>query len=137
MTDSVPAAIRGSIGTIFQINICGFILVAELINYAFHPDASDTNLHEPEWAWKTQFAFSALPGLVLFILSFIMHESPVYLAALDEQSRGALYGTVEETKMDSVASENGDVPSPASAIVPATVEKEGWGVLFSMKNIKW
>jgi len=33
VTDAIPAATRGSIGTIFQINICAFILVAEIVNY--------------------------------------------------------------------------------------------------------
>jgi SP family galactose:H+ symporter-like MFS transporter len=33
VTDSVSAATRGSVGTVFQINVCAFILLAEIINY--------------------------------------------------------------------------------------------------------
>lgn len=140
VTDAVPVNIRGSIGTIFQINICGFILVAELINYAFHPDASDTNMHESEWAWKLQFAFSALPGLFLFLVSFIMHESPVYLESLGEHER--LHHHPIDSSLETISADHGVLDAARASSSPAapgggSVRKLGYKELFSLPNMKW
>jgi len=89
VTESVPANVRGSIGTVFQLNVCGFILLAQIVNFAFHPDASDTNIHISEWKWRLQLAMSFLPGFAAFIISFLMMESPVYLQTVDEQTMRA------------------------------------------------
>ncbi len=46
VTDSIPAATRGSIGTIFQIGICAFILVSQIINYVRHFSKQHRCMHD-------------------------------------------------------------------------------------------
>jgi Na+/melibiose symporter-like transporter len=134
VTDAIPPATRGSIGTIFQINICAFILVGEIVNYACHPDASDTNVFIPEWKWRIQLALSALPGLAMVIVSFIMHESPVYLQSLNEKegllSAGGMTPVASGSMSDDSELQRPDISSNS-------VEKQGWGALFSRPNLKY
>lgn len=127
-----------------QINICAFILVAEIINFAFHPNASDVHVHIDEWKWRLQLAFSAIPGLALLILSFIMHESPAYLQSLADQERLVNYGVGGGAGANGnghlaavVASDELGRTTPSYSDASAPAEKQGWGVLFSRQNIKW
>ena len=140
VTDAIPAATRGSIGTIFQINICAFILVGEIVNYLFHPDASDTNIYIPDWKWKLQLTLSAAPGLFLWVLSYVMHENPVYIAKIEEAEAKAS-GVVgmagagsEHSQMISVTI---DSASAVLALGNETPVKAGYRELFSGRNLNW
>jgi len=147
VTDAIPEATRGSIGTIFQINICGFILVAEIINYLCHmsPDTHDISI--PKLNYKLQLASSALPGLVLLVLSYIMHESPVYLASAAANNGRAIVGQYENGSMS--PSTSGALPNDTSMnslaldsaesghIAAQKEEAAGWGELFSRPNLKY
>jgi MFS family permease len=93
VNDAIPAATRGSLGTIFQISVCAFILVGEICNYAFHPDENKDNIHVDEWKWKLQLGLSAAPGLFMLAVAIVMHESPVYLARLSERQRRSSIST--------------------------------------------
>jgi len=93
---------------VFQIFICGSILVAELTSYAFNQ--SNANLL-PDWNWHIQFGLCVIPGAVLIILSRIMPESIAFKAA---------------------------AMSPMHADDEAAVEGGSqWGALFSGSGLRW
>jgi len=50
-------------------------MLAQLSNYLFHQDIS---LSLSDEAWRIQFALGAIPGLLLFLYSFVVPESPKY-----------------------------------------------------------
>lgn len=137
VNESVPAAIRGSIGTVFQINICAFIFVAEVVNFAFHPNASDTNIYLASWKWRLQLALVAAPGLMITVLSFIMHESPAYLASLADHE--PLATGPESSKLSTMVPDHADIvlESGDSAFPVESHEKLGWGDLFSRQHFRW
>jgi SP family arabinose:H+ symporter-like MFS transporter len=146
VNDSVDKSVSGSIGTIFQINICAWILLAQIVNYVCHPGASKTDVHVDEWNWRLQLALSAVPGLMMLVLSFIMHESPVYLQTLADKERlldggsGGLSpvasaGLSDDTEFQNSAKLNND-----GGVVAAADEKPkvlGMRDLFTRENIKY
>jgi len=93
---------KGKLGTVFQIFICGSILVAELVSYAFNQ--SNANLL-PAWNWHVQFGLCLIPGALLVLLSRIMPESVGFKAPSpmspsmhdnedDEAGAGSQWGTL-------------------------------------------
>jgi len=144
VNDSVDAAVSGSIGTIYQINICGFILVAEIINYVCHPDASKTNVHITEWIWRVQLACSAAPGLALFLLSYIMHECPTFLKGLADRERlvdnGGLTPVASAALSDDAElnhSANGGALVSRDGVSVPVEAKAGMRELFKSENLKY
>jgi len=66
---------RGRLGSLFQISVCFTIMLAQLSNYLFHPNMSESL---SDMAWRVQFAMGAIPGLLLLLYSFVVPESPKY-----------------------------------------------------------
>ena len=99
---------KGRLGTVFQIFICGSILVAELTSYAFNQN-NDNLL--PAWNWHIQFGLCLIPGAILMILSRIMPESIAFKAA----------------SMSSMHDEDDAVAGVGSQ----------WGTLFSSVGLRW
>ena len=109
---------RGKLGTVFQIFICGSILVAQFINFAFN-QANSINI--PAWNWHLQFGLCALPGVLLVILSQLMPESASFLA-----KASALASPIN--------------PAPAGDESPTTAAPSAagqWGLLFSGSGLRW
>jgi len=102
------------------------------------------------WNWRLQLSLSAFPGLAMLVLSFIMHESPVYLASANANNGRAIdsYGSHAEsnttmspdargalpndTSMNSLALDSESQHVAALKEVPA-----GWGELFSGPYLKY
>ncbi len=68
ISESVPAARRGMLVSIYQLAITLGILGAYLVGYAF----SDS--------WRTMFAVGMIPGLALFVGMMFMTDTPRWLA---------------------------------------------------------
>ena len=91
---------KGKLGSVFQVFICGSILVAELTSYAYN--MNNNNLL-PDWNWHVQFGLCIIPGLLLVVLSRIMPESTAFKAAAmssmhdnedESMSGGSQWGTL-------------------------------------------
>ncbi len=75
-----PAAKRGRLVGLFQLNVVGGILLAYLSNYL----VSHVSLGPAEWRWKLGIA--ALPALAFFLALFTIPQSPRWLVAAERSS---------------------------------------------------
>ena len=88
---------KGKLGSVFQVFICGSILVAELVSYGMNQDNSNAL---SAVNWHIQFGLCVIPGVVLVVLSRVMPESVNYKAASlqerggDEEAQASQWGTL-------------------------------------------
>eukprot|EP00735_Rhodelphis_limneticus_P007212 TRINITY_DN19718_c0_g1::TRINITY_DN19718_c0_g1_i1::g.3290::m.3290 TRINITY_DN19718_c0_g1::TRINITY_DN19718_c0_g1_i1::g.3290 ORF type:complete len:473 (+),score=111.48,sp/P15729/GLCP_SYNY3/29.62/9e-52,Sugar_tr/PF00083.19/4.5e-83,MFS_1/PF07690.11/4.9e-17,MFS_1/PF07690.11/2.6e-07,TRI12/PF06609.8/0.36,TRI12/PF06609.8/0.00068,MFS_2/PF13347.1/0.011,MFS_2/PF13347.1/0.00084,MFS_2/PF13347.1/1.3e+02,Fanconi_A/PF03511.9/1.5e+04,Fanconi_A/PF03511.9/0.32 TRINITY_DN19718_c0_g1_i1:62-1420(+) len=91
-------SVRGRVGCVLQIAICSSILFAQVTNYLFNlneescedmDDKDDFLFNEQRWRWRLQYGLGAIPGALLFLYSFVIPETPVYLEmAREAESHG-------------------------------------------------
>ena len=89
-----PAAVRGKFVSINQLTIVLGILLAQLANWqigTYFTSGSET-LSETsvEWAWRWMFWAELVPAGLFFILSFLIPESPRWLAAVSRKENAGL-----------------------------------------------
>jgi len=104
--------LKARLGTVFQIAICGAILVAQVTNWAFN---TKDEKQIPEWKWRAQLGLGALPALALFVWTRFIPESPAWpvRANKDEQDEGHV------------------------GLLHAPPGKSAWSVLLSLAGLKW
>lgn len=78
IAESVPAAVRGRMVSLYQLAIVLGILLAYLANYLLN------DLGENSWRWM--FASQALPALLFFICLFLVPETPRWLISNNRES---------------------------------------------------
>ncbi|EME17583.1 sugar porter family MFS transporter [Rhodococcus triatomae] len=76
-----PAAIRGRLGSMYQLAIVLGIAISQLVNYALHEaaggDARGTLAGIEAWQWM--LALEAIPALLYLLMTFPIPESPRFL----------------------------------------------------------
>ena len=79
-----PASVRGRFVSLNQLTIVIGILAAQLVNWQigdyFMPDKDVLSPHSIDWAWRWMFWAELIPAGLFFILSFMIPESPRWLA---------------------------------------------------------
>jgi SP family sugar porter-like MFS transporter len=79
-----PAPVRGRFVSINQLTIVLGILAAQLANWQigkyFMPDSDLLSADAVGWAWRWMFWAELIPAGLFFILSFVIPESPRWLA---------------------------------------------------------
>lgn len=79
-----PASVRGKFVSLNQLTIVLGILAAQLVNWQIgNQYTSGTDTITPEgiaWAWRWMFWMELIPAGLFFVLSFIIPESPRWLA---------------------------------------------------------
>ncbi len=79
-----PASVRGKFVSINQLTIVLGILMAQLANWQigeyFTAGGETLSAESIEWAWRWMFWAELVPAGVFFILSFVIPESPRWLA---------------------------------------------------------
>jgi glycosidase/MFS family permease len=74
IAEQAPTDISGKMGTLYQINVCVFVLFAELINFWFNPTSTDDI---PSEIWQVQFGLGAVFGFAaVFYGLFYLPEPP-------------------------------------------------------------
>lgn len=83
-----PAHLRGRLVSLNQLAIVFGILLAQVVNWLIaRPVLRGTSAHEillswnGQWGWRWMFAVTAIPSVCFLISSFLVPESPRWLAA--------------------------------------------------------
>ncbi len=84
IAEVTPASIRGRFVSLNQLTIVLGILAAQIVNWAiarhFTVGGETLNPQSLEWAWRWMFWVGAVPAIIFFGLSFVIPESPRWLA---------------------------------------------------------
>lgn len=84
IAEVAPAPIRGRFVSLNQLTIVLGILAAQVANWAiaryFSIGGEMLNPRSLEWAWRWMFWVGALPAMLFFVASFVIPESPRWLA---------------------------------------------------------
>lgn len=84
IAEVAPAPIRGRFVSLNQLTIVLGILAAQVANWAiaryFSIGGEMLNPRSLEWAWRWMFWVGALPAVLFFVASFVIPESPRWLA---------------------------------------------------------
>ena len=77
-----PAAIRGRMVSLNQMTIVLGILSAQIVNMLLARDTSvaTEQAWNVEWGWRWMFWAETVPAALFLMMSFLIPESPVYLA---------------------------------------------------------
>lgn len=76
ISEIVQPTVRGQMGTLFQIFITVFILIAMIVNYLVDQFGSQNHVM---WNGFIQLGLGAIPGICLFIVAWCLPESEVWL----------------------------------------------------------
>lgn len=84
IAEVAPAPIRGRFVSLNQLTIVLGFLAAQVANWAiaryFSIGGEMLNPRSLEWAWRWMFWVGALPAMLFFVASFVIPESPRWLA---------------------------------------------------------
>lgn len=83
IAEIAPAHLRGRLGTTFQLNIVGGILLSYFSNYWI----SRTIENE---AWRWMLGVESIPALLFFLLLFIIPESPRWLVLKGKEDKARI-----------------------------------------------
>ena len=79
-----PASVRGRFVSLNQLTVVLGILSAQLVNWRigeyYMPDANILSDEGINWAWRWMLWAELVPAVLFFILSFVIPESPRWLA---------------------------------------------------------
>ena len=124
-----PAHVRGKFVSLNQLTIVLGILLAQLANWQigeYYTQGSDI-LSETsvQWAWRWMFWAELIPAGLFFILSFIIPESPRWLATVQKttQARTILLRIGGEQYADQTLDE-------LAQLTDKKEEKVNWGALL-------
>jgi sugar porter (SP) family MFS transporter len=121
-----PAAVRGKYVSINQLTIVLGILVAQICNWLigghFSTGTGELSPEGIDHAWRYMFLVGLIPALIFFVLSFLIPESPRWLAANGFKDKAArIFEKIGGKEFaEQVSSEIGEEKK----------EKEDWHLLF-------
>ena len=133
-----PPALRGQLGTLFQLFICAFMALGMLLNLAFNPN----NIIEclPTYRWKLQLGMAAVPGIIMMLYALLwMPESPTWLRE-QANDQALLDNNTHATGVMGTIDESSGLMESASTALPSSSNAEelgGWSLLCSRRGYKW
>lgn len=90
IAEVAPASVRGKFVSLNQLTIVLGILMAQLANWQigeyFTSGSENLSPESIEWAWRWMFWAELIPAGLFFILSFIIPESPRWLATAGREA---------------------------------------------------
>jgi MFS family permease len=137
-----PVEIRGRTGTLVGVSLVGSISLAQLVNYLFNTNDSET-LEDAKW--RIQFAMGGAPLLILFLFTFFIPESATWyamhnvsapVAAAKAAAANAERQRQQQQRLDEPLLGNGngeivDMEAPPSPVPEKNPHRiQGWRVLF-------
>jgi SP family arabinose:H+ symporter-like MFS transporter len=85
ISEIAPVSIRGRLVGAYQLAVASGMFIVYIVN------AIIANTHTVQWnqltGWRWMFAAGAIPGILFFILLFLVPESPRYLVKKGDQSQ--------------------------------------------------
>ncbi|MDR2919464.1 MAG: sugar porter family MFS transporter [Tannerella sp.] len=86
-----PASVRGRFVSLNQLTVVLGILSAQLVNWRigehYMPDANVLSDIGINWAWRWMFWAELVPAILFFILSFMIPESPRWMAINQQEEK--------------------------------------------------
>ena len=129
IAEVAPASVRGKFVSLNQLTIVLGILMAQLANWQigeyFTQGGETLSADSIEWAWRWMFWAELIPAGLFFILSFIIPESPRWLATVQKttQARAILLRIGGEQYADQTLDE-------LAQLTDKKEEKVNWGALL-------
>lgn len=129
IAEVAPASVRGKFVSLNQLTIVLGILMAQLANWQigeyFTQGGETLSANSIEWAWRWMFWAELIPAGLFFILSFIIPESPRWLATVQKttQARAILLRIGGEQYADQTLDE-------LAQLTDKKEEKVNWGALL-------
>lgn len=84
ISEIAPESIRGRLVGAYQLAVASGMFIVYIVN------AIIANTHTVQWnqatGWRLMFAAGAIPGILFFVLLFLVPESPRYLVKIGNQS---------------------------------------------------
>ncbi len=84
IAEVAPASVRGRFVSLNQLTIVIGILSAQIVNWLignhYMPDSNILSSEGVTWAWRWMFWAELVPATLFFILSFVIPESPRWMA---------------------------------------------------------
>lgn len=129
IAEVAPAPVRGKFVSLNQLTIVLGILMAQLANWqigeSFTQGSETLTASGIEWAWRWMFWAELIPAGLFFLLSFIIPESPRWLATVQKTDRARAIlvriggtGYAEKTLAE------------LATLTGKEEEKAGWGALL-------
>jgi SP family arabinose:H+ symporter-like MFS transporter len=85
ISEIAPVSIRGRLVGAYQLAVASGMFIVYIVN------AIIANTHTVQWnqatGWRCMFAAGAIPGILFFILLFLVPESPRYLVKKGDQAQ--------------------------------------------------
>lgn len=89
IAEVAPASVRGRFVSLNQLTIVIGILSAQIVNWLignhYMPDSNTLSSEGVTWAWRWMFWAELVPAILFFILSFVIPESPRWMAVNDRE----------------------------------------------------
>ena len=129
IAEVAPASVRGKFVSLNQLTIVLGILMAQLANWQigeyFTQGGETLTDNSIEWAWRWMFWAELIPAGLFFVLSFIIPESPRWLATVQKtaQARTILSRIGGEQYADQTLNE-------LAQLTGKKEEKANWGALL-------
>ncbi|MFC4602802.1 sugar porter family MFS transporter [Rhodococcus kronopolitis] len=131
IAEIAPAAIRGRLGSMYQLAIVLGIAISQLVNYALSSSAGGARgILAGVEAWQWMLALEAVPAALYLIMTFTIPESPRYLVARgrDDDAR-TIISELEGGDHDAVTGRMDEIRNSLSEHRTKTTVRE----LFSRK----
>ncbi|TQF66304.1 sugar porter family MFS transporter [Rhodococcus spelaei] len=134
-----PAAIRGRLGSMYQLAIVLGIAISQLVNYALSSNAGGARgtLAGVE-AWQWMLALEAVPALLYLLMTFTIPESPRFLVARgrDDEARTIISG-LEGGDHDAVTSRMDEIRASLSEHRTKTSVRELFSKPLGVAPLVW
>ncbi|MFC7450180.1 sugar porter family MFS transporter [Rhodococcus daqingensis] len=134
-----PAAIRGRLGSMYQLAIVLGIAISQLVNYALSEaaDGARGELAGVE-AWQWMLALEAVPAALYLIMTFTIPESPRFLVARScEEDARAIISRLEGGDDEAVTLRMNEIRASLSEHRTKTTVRELFSARLGVAPLVW
>ncbi|MBY6384923.1 sugar porter family MFS transporter [Rhodococcus erythropolis] len=134
-----PAAIRGRLGSMYQLAIVLGIAVSQLVNYALQAAAGgDRNQIAGLEAWQWMLMLEAVPAVLYLIMTTTIPESPRFLVAQGKDDRARkIISDLEGGDHDAVTERMNEIRDSLSEKQAKTTVRQLFSKRLGVSHLVW